>query len=135
MTLGILEKYWALVIASILGLGIVLFVLYRTFLDSRRGRLVTDVGHLRQREQALRQASGKADKAAAKYARLSAKGDSIAPNKVLAAKDALVGAQETERLLKEQVLVVRNKARTIILEEYPPASQPAMLKKHLGESR
>ena len=39
MTIDYLQQYWALLIASVLGLGIVLFVLSRASQDSRRGRL------------------------------------------------------------------------------------------------
>lgn len=134
MTAEFLKPYWALAIASVLSVAILLFVVFRVLQDSRRGRLSRALSHLRQREKALARASSEADKAAARYSRLSARGDAIAPNKVLAAKEALVAAQETERLLKDQVLVVRNTARALILDEYPPARHAAILKKHLGES-
>ena len=135
MTIELVQEYWALLIASVLGLTIALYLLYNAMKGSRRGRLVQALGHLRQREQALKQAIRATDKAEARYSKLSAKGDSMAPNKVLAAKDAVVAARETQRLLEDQVLVVRNDARKIILEEYPPNRHEAMLRKSLGESR
>ena len=65
---------------------------------------------------------------------MASRGDKVPPNKLLAAKDALAEARETERLLKDQVLVLRNNARTIILQDYPPARHGAMLRRYLGES-
>ena len=59
----------------------------------------------------------------------------VPPNKLLAAKDQLAEARETEALLKDQVLVLRNNARTIILQDYPPAKHEVMCRKYLGESR
>ena len=135
MTLEIVQKYWALIAASIVFWAIVLQLAFRGLRNSRRGRLSRALEHMRDREKALRDASGKADKAAARYAKISTKGDSVPPNKVLAAKDALVAAQETERLLKDQVQVVRNDARKIIVEEYPPARHEAMLRKYFADSR
>lgn len=134
MTVEVVQQNWALVIASVLGLAILLFVLSRVLQDSRRGRLAQALRHVRDRERALRKATKSADKAAQQFARLSAKGDSVPPAKVLASKDAIAATQETERLLRSQVLVVRNNARTIILEEFPPKRHASLLRKHLGET-
>ncbi|NIS88728.1 MAG: hypothetical protein GTN98_01360 [Woeseiaceae bacterium] len=130
-----LQQNWALVAASVIGLAIALFLSFRGLQDSRRGRLGAALQHMRERERALAKAASAADAAAARFATISAKGDSVPPNRVLAAKDALIDAQETERLLKDQVLVVRNNVRTIILEEYPPKRHEALLRKWLRESR
>jgi hypothetical protein len=54
---------------------------------------------------------------------------------VLEARDALQAADETVKLLSDQLLVVRNDTRTVILEDYPPKRHAAMLKRCLGESR
>ena len=134
MTVEDVQQNWALVIASVLALAIVLFLFWRTLQDSRRGRLARALRHLRDRERALRKATTSADKAAQQFSRLSAKGDSVPPAKVLAAKDALAATQETERLLRDQVLVVRNTARTIILDEFPPKRHVSLLRKYLGEN-
>lgn len=134
MTIEDVQQNWALVVASVLGVAILLFLLSRVLQDSRRGRLARALRHLRDRERALRKATKSADKAAQQFSRMSARGDSVAPAKALAAKDALAATQETERLLRDQVLVVRNNARTIILEEFPPKRHPKLLRKYLGES-
>ena len=131
----VLKQNWALAAASVLALGIALFVIFRMLQDSRQGRLARALRDVRDRERALRKASRDADKAAARLSSLSTRGDTVAPKKLVGAKDALAAAQETERLLRDQVLVVRNTARTIILEDYPPKRHEALLKKYLGESR
>jgi hypothetical protein len=130
-----LQQYWAPLVASVLILGIALFVVFRLLQDSRRGRLAEALQHLRERERALEAAARDVRKAGARLEKLRGKGDSVPPGRVLEAKDALQEASETERLLKEQVMVVRNNARTVILEDYPPKRHEAMRRKYLGESK
>ncbi len=133
--LQVFTKYWALIIASVLGLAILLFVAFRLLQDSRRGQLSIALNELREREQALQNTSKSISSLLKKYEKLSAKGYKVPPNKLLAAKDALAEARETEALLKDQVLVLRNNARTIILQDYPPNRHEAMCRKYLGEPR
>jgi uncharacterized membrane protein YccC len=135
MVAEVLQKNWALAVAIVLGVAIALFVAVRVLQDSRQGRLNRALRDLRDRERALRKASKAADKAAARLSNLSTRGDTVPPRKLVGAKDALAAAQETERLLRDQVLVVRNTARTIILEDFPPRRQDALLTRYLGESR
>lgn len=132
--LQVFPQYWALIIASFLGLAIAMFVAFRLIQDSRRGQLASALHELREREQALQSASKTVSKSLLKCEKLAAKGDKVPPNKMLAAKDALAEARETEALLKDQVLVLRNNARTIILQDYPPNRHEAMCRKYLGES-
>lgn len=131
--LQLFPQYWALIIASVLGLAILLFVVFRLLEDSRRGQLSSALNELRERETALHSASKKVSKSLLKYEKLAAMGDKVPPNKYLAAKDAMAEARETEALLTEQVLVLRNNARTIILQDYPPTKHEAMCRKYLGE--
>ncbi len=134
MTPEILQSYWALIIASILLLGVFLFVVFELWRQSRGGRLTKALLHLQHREQALARANKDVSRASARLARLQGRGDSVAPGKVLAAKDELQAAEETVRLLDAQLLVVRNNARVIILEDFPKTRHEALLKRHLGEN-
>jgi hypothetical protein len=135
MNPDLFRQHWALAVASVLGVAIVLFIVVRLRQDSRQGRLNGALRAVRDRENALRRATRDVEKATSALARLTARGDTVPPAKLLAAKDALAAAQETEGLLQEQVLVVRNTARTIILDEYPPKRHDALLARYLGESR
>lgn len=127
-------QFWALIIASVLGAAILAFVVFRALQDSRRGQLSSALNALRERERALHSASRKVSKLLLKFEKISSSGDRVPPNKLLAAKDALAEARETQRLLKDQVLVLRNDARTIILQDYPPAKHATMCRRYLGES-
>jgi hypothetical protein len=135
MTRDFVQQNWALIAASVLFVTIALFVLYRLLQDSRRGRLAAALGHLRERERALEAATRSVSKAGKRLQKLQAKGDSVPPGQVLAAKDALAEAKETERLLTEQVQVVGNQARMVILEDYPTKDHDAMRRKYLRETK
>jgi len=135
MNAALLQQYWALIAASVLFGAIALFVLFRLFQDSRRGRLGAALTHMHERERAHEAATRSVSKAGKRLEKLQAKGDSAAPGQVLAAKDALAEAQETEKLLGEQVLVVRNQARLVILEDYPTRKHDAMRRKYLRETK
>ena len=134
MIIETLQRHWALAAACVVGLAVALFVIFRAAQDSRRGRLAAALGRLREREAALGKASKIVEKASKRLETLEKNIDRVPPNKLLGGKDALQAAQETEALLRDQVLVVRNEARTIILEDYPPARHAAMRRKYLGES-
>jgi len=135
MTRDFVQQNWALVAASVIIVAIVLFILYRQLQDSRRGRLAAALGHLRERERALEAVTRSVNKAGNRLQKLQAKGDSVPPGQVDAAKDALTEARETERLLNEQVQVVRNTARMVILEDYPTKDHDAMRRKYLRETK
>ena len=133
MTPEYLTQNWALVIASILGTAVLLFVLLRAFQDSARGRLQANVRQLRNRERDALAAARVVDKAAAKLERLQANADSVKPRHAEEVREALEEARELQKIIDDQVLVARNDVRTLILEEYPPKRQEAMRNKYLAE--
>ncbi len=133
MTLDYLTQNWALVIASILGTAVLLFVLLRAFQDSVRGRLQANVRQLRNRERDALAAARSVDKVAAKLERLRANADAVKPRHAEESKEALQEARELQKIVDDQVLVARNNVRTLILEEYPPKRHAAMRKKYLAE--
>ena len=134
MTIDDLQQYWALVIASVLVLGIVLFVLFRASQDSRRGRLGSALTCMRDRERAARKAAKALEEATHKIERLKSKSESVPPKQADAARDALLEAKELQKLIDDQLLIARNNVRLLITEEYPPKRHKAMRSKYLGES-
>lgn len=131
----VFPQYWAPIIAAVIGLAVALFIVFRLLQDSRRGQLARSLSALREREQALQKASRNVSKCLSKCEKMAAESDNVPPGKLLAAKDALAEARETEALLRDQVLVLRNNARTIILQDYPPSKHEFLCRKYLGESR
>lgn len=135
MTINDLQQNWALVIASVLGLGIVLFVLFRAAQDSRRGRLGSALTYMRDRERAARKAVKALEEATLRIERLRARSESVPPKQADAARDKLLEAQELQKLIDDQLLIARNDVRMLITKEYPPKRHEAMRSKYLGESK
>jgi len=133
MTIEYLTRHWALVIASVLGTAILLFIVFRALQDSVGGRLRAAVRYLRDRERALQDAARVISKAEANLERLQAKAESVAPRQGEKAREALVEAQETWKLVEDQMLIGKNNVRMLILEEYPPKRHEAMRKSYLSE--
>jgi len=133
MTLEYLSKYWALVAASVLGTAVLLFVVFRAYQDSARGRLQATVKQLRSREQDARAARRAVDKAVAGLDRLRAKADSAKPRHVQEASEALEDARALQKIADDQVLIARNHVRKLILEEYAPKRHEAMRTRYLGQ--
>ena len=135
MSIDYLQHNWALLIASVLGLGIVLFVLFRASQDSRRGRLGSALTYMRDRERAAQAAAKAVEKATTKIERLRARAESVPPKQADAVRDALKEAQELQKLIDDQLLIARNNVRLLITEEFPPKRHEAMRSKYLGETR
>ncbi len=128
-----LMKNWALVAASVLGTAILLFVLFRAYQDSSRGRFKAAVVQLRKREREARAARNAVDKAATKLERLRAKAASVKPRHVQEASESLEDARALLKIADDQVLVGRNHVRKLIVEEYPPKRHEAMRDRYLGQ--
>lgn len=131
VTLEFVSKNWALVAASVLGTAVLLFVIFRVFQDSARGRLQATVRQLRDREQQARAARRAVDKAVAALDRLRHKADSVKPRLLQEASERLEDARSLSRIADDQVLIVRNHVRKIILEEYPPSRHETMRLRYL----
>jgi hypothetical protein len=132
MSVEFLTKNWALVAASVLGTGILLFVLVRAFQDSSRGRLNAAVSMLKKREKEARAARRAVDKATARLDRLRAKAASVKPRLAQEASESLEDARALLKIGDDQVLVARNHVRKVIVEDYPPKRHEKMRSKYLG---
>lgn len=133
MMLEILGRYWALVAASVLGTGVLLFVVFRIHADSGRGRLIGKLSELRAREREANKARKAVDKAAARLERLRARADSVKPRHGQEASEALEDARALQKIADDQVLVARNHVRKIIVEEYPPRRHAALRARYLRQ--
>jgi hypothetical protein len=133
MSVEFLTKNWALVAASVLGAGILLFVLFRAFQDSSRGRLNAAVSALKKREKEARAAKRAVDKGEAKLERLRSKAAAVKPRHAQEVSESLEDARALLKIADDQVLVARNHVRKLIVEDYPPKRHEAMRNKYLGQ--
>ncbi len=135
MTLAQLQQHWALVGASILGTAVLLFVLWRAWLDSPRGRLAAARRHLQAAVGTARKRQRKVQSLASRLDRLEASSDSVKPVRL---RETAEAAQDAEALLKiatDQVLIAENRVRKIIVEEFPPKRHERMRDRYLPGER
>ncbi len=128
------QQYWALLIAGGIAAAVLVFVGFRLLQDSSRGRLAAEVGELRKREKAARKATRAVNKAQARLAKLRSKAETVKPRHVDEARGRLEDAEALKKIADDQVLVARNKVRTIIVEEYPPKRHEVLRRRLLPES-
>lgn len=132
MTFEFATRHWALLSASVLGWAVVMFVLWRIWLDSARGQLRRAVRRLREAEREAHRQSVAGEKLAATLARLLEKAESIKPRHVQETREAVQDAEALLKIATDQVLIARNHVRRIIVEEFPPRRHEAMREKFLG---
>jgi hypothetical protein len=132
MSREFLAHYWALLIASIIGTAVLLFVLFRVYRDSAFGRLGKLARNLRVGERAARSANREVAKAAAKLERMRKRADSVKPRHAEEATGRLQDARALGKIAGDQVLVARNLLRKHILEEYPPRRHAVLRARYLG---
>jgi hypothetical protein len=132
MTFEFATRHWALLSASVLGCAVVMFVLWRIWLDSARGQLRCAVRRLREAEREAHRQRVAGEKLAATLARLLEKAESVKPRHVQETREAVQDAEALLKIATDQVLIARNHVRRIIVEEFPPRRHEAMRKKFLG---
>lgn len=135
MSLSFLEQHWALVSASIVGSAVLMFVTWRAWVDSPRGRLGAARRHLRntgaardKQRKALQRLSKRLDE-------LEAKADSVKPRHLREAAEAVQDAEALLKITADQVLIAENHVRKIIVEEFPPNRHDRMRNKYLPDER
>lgn len=131
MTIEFATQHWAALFAALLGLGILLFVLYRVSVDSARGQLRGKVRTLKSRHRDLRRAEKTVSKAAAALKNLQAKSARVKPRHVQEASEALDDARSLMKIASDRVLIAENHVRKVIVEEFPPKRQDALRNQYL----
>ena len=133
MTLEYATTHWALLSASVLGLAVVMFVVWRIWLDSARGQLRGALRTLRQAERDATCQELNARKSAATLVRLQAKAESVKPSRLQEVAGTLQDAEALLKIAMDRVLIAQNHVRRIIVEEYPPKKHERMRNKYLGQ--
>lgn len=131
MTLEILSKYWALIAASVLGTAIGLFILFRLYQASARGRLNAGARVLQRRKRAAIRAQHTLEKATRRLAQLRQRAESVKPRTLSEAEEAVQDGAALKKIADDQVLRAQKELREVILEEFPPKRQDVLRKKYL----
>jgi DNA-binding phage protein len=131
MDLELLKVNWALAIAAMLGLVILVIVIVQLIGRTAAGQLrakVKGLAEARLEEAKAIQAVEKAERIAT---RLHEKSDDTKPRHLQEAKEALQDARALAKIANDKVLVAQNHVRRIIHEEYPPKKQDKLRQKYL----
>ena len=131
MTVEILRQFWALLAASVIGTAVALFVVYRLWTESARGRLHLRARELRRRERSARRADRAAGRAARTLERLRARAASVRPRRIEEAAGRLADAEALREIAADRVLIARNLLRQVIVEDYPPRRHEALRNRYL----
>ncbi len=132
MSVEFLIRNWALVAASILATGILMFVLVRLYRESDRGQLGNRVRALQGRYKEVARAQKGLDKASERLDELRKKASTVKPRHVEEAGEAIEDARMLLNNANDQVLVAEKDLRQLILDEYPPNRQDALRRKYLA---
>lgn len=127
----LVTQNWALAAASVLGLAILLFVLFRLYEASPRGRLSAQVAVLRTHQVAVKQAETRLAKSTKHLSALRGKADEIKPRLVTEAEEAVQDSQSLQQIAADQVLRAKKRVRDVILEDFPPKRQDGLRNKYL----
>lgn len=133
MTLEFATTHWALLSASVLGLAVVMFVVWRIWLDSVRGQLRGALQRLRKAEHDVTRQQLAVRRSAATLARLQANAESVKPSRLQEVAGTMQDAEALLKIATDQVVIARNHVRRIIVEEYPPKKHEEMRNKYLGQ--
>lgn len=135
MTLANLQQHWALVGASVLATALLLFVVWRAWLDSPRGRLAVARRHLHAALNTARKRQQEARRLAGRLHRLEATSESVKPIRLKEAAEAVQDAEALLKIATDQVLIAENHVRKIIVEEFPPNRHERMRSRYLPGER
>lgn len=131
MSSEILQQHWALVVASVIGLAVLLMYLAQLLVSSRRVRLNASLQALRRKEKVAARAAKGVATLRKKLERLRRRAESVRPNVIEELRGELADAEALMKIANDQVLVARNQVRKIIVEEFPPKRQEALRKRLL----
>jgi hypothetical protein len=120
MSLNFLQQHWALIGAGIVGTAVLLFAVWRAWLDSPRGRLLVARRRLRDKDLEARRQHKQLERLSAHLESLQSKADAVKPRRLQEAMEAAQDARALLKIAKDQVLIAENHVRKIIVEEFPP---------------
>ena len=134
MSIQFLQQNWAIVVASVMGGAILLFVVFRVLQDSARGQLMQLVRLYDEKVTAATKAQQRSSSARTRLQKLQNRQDSAKPRHVQEAAEALEDAESLHKIAADQVLIAANHVRKFILKEFPPRQQDSLRAKYLNDS-
>ncbi len=135
MTPVFLQQHWALAAGSIVGGAALVFVAWRAWVDSPRGRLAAARRRLRTAWRAVRRREQALQKASTRLGGLEKKAESVKPRRLNETAEAVRDAEALLKIAGDEVLIAENHVRKIIVEEFPPKRHERMRSRYLPRQR
>lgn len=135
MTLTFLQQHWALAGSSVVATAVLMFVVWRAWLDSPRGRLRVARRRLRAKRLEAQRQRKALQSSSSRLDHLESKANSVKPRLLREAAEAVQDAESLLKIAHDQVLIAENHVRKIIVEEFPPQRHDRMRSKYLPGER
>jgi hypothetical protein len=134
MDWNMLKSNWALIVAAVIGLLIMVFVVMQLIKKSARGQLCATLQTLAKARLDEAKAMKSVEKAERIARRLHDNAGRVKPRHLQEAKDALQDARALAKIAKDKILIAENHVRRVILEEFPPLEHEAMRQRYLPDA-
>jgi hypothetical protein len=131
MTIDLLIRNWALVMSSVLATAILLFVLFRLYQSSPRGRLAATAAELQKLQSEAKGAELRLERAEKRLASLRSKADTTKPKLLSEAEEAVQDAKSLQDITADQILRAKKLLGDVIVEEFSPNRQDVLRDKYL----
>lgn len=134
MNAELLQSNWAPIVASVVGIIIVLLAVLRIAGSSARGQLRRARKKLAAERAILQRANAVVAKAERQAGKLQQHANHVKPRLVQESKEALEDAKALAKIANDKVLIAENHVRRVILEEFPPSKHQRLRAKCLPET-
>jgi hypothetical protein len=117
--------------SSVLATAILLFVLFRLYQSSPRGRLAATAAELQKLQSEAKGAELRLERAEKRLASLRSKADTTKPKLLSEAEEAVQDAKSLQDITADQILRARKLLGDVIVEEFSPNRQDVLRDKYL----
>ncbi len=128
----VLIRNWALIAALVLGSVVLLFVFWRVYLESARGKVRAGARGLRSHRRNLKAAVKAEAGAFRRLNKLERRADAVKPRVMGAAHGQLEEARARVKIVRDQVQIAQASLRDLIRAEIPPKHQAKIERRYLG---
>jgi hypothetical protein len=134
MNAGELQTHWALLLATVTGLALLLTGIAHLFRASARGQLRRMHRALHREQAGLIRAKAVVEKAGRQKSRLLRRADRVKPRLLQESAAALEDAKALAMIAADRVMVAENHLRRVIVEEFPPTQHEKLRSRYLPEA-
>jgi len=133
MMIELVRTHWALAVASVIVVALVLRSLWNLAGRSPRGKLRRANKRLKAARSVAIQAKKRAARARRHAERLEQKAQSVPPIRLEEARGALTDAESLSKIAGDQLMVAENQLRKVVVEQFPPDQHDRLRDRYLKD--